>query len=225
MLTPAGVAARCHGLMDHSSGGRVSTAFQRLLLLLLALSGAGCAADTGSSAADEAVPAGESLAVDVADDTVSAADTAAAEGDTWTVSVDGVGDLRIGMELDGLMPHLEQDTDTIGVRGGCRYVSVTGAPDSVLFMVESGRLARIDVRGGTTPTAEGAQIGDEERRIETLYPDLRRMPHKYTDGNYLIVIPAATDTLRRYVFETDGERVTQYRAGVYPQVEWVEGCA
>ena len=198
---------------------------QRPLLLLVALAGAGCAADSDSPVIDQAMPASETAATGAADDTSSVADTAAVIDDPWTVSVDGVGDLRIGMELTDLMPHLEQDTDTIGVRGGCRYVSVTGAPDSVFFMVESGRLARIDVRGGMTPTAEGARIGDEERRIETLYPDLRRMPHKYTEGNYLIVIPAPTDTLRRYVFETDGERVTQYRAGVYPQVEWVEGCA
>lgn len=201
-------------------------AFDRVrLLLLLATALCGCAAVGGTPASDEAAPASETAATGIADDTMSVADTASLADGAWTVSVDGVGDLRIGMQLSELMPYLEQDTDTIGVRGGCRYVTVTGAPDSVLFMVESGHLARIDVRGGTTATAEGAQIGDEERRIETLYPDLRRMPHKYTDGNYLIVIPAATDTLRRYVFETDGEHVTQYRAGVYPQVEWVEGCA
>ena len=29
----------------------------------------------------------------------------------------------------------------------------------------------------------------------------------------------------RLVFETDGERVTRYRAGRLPEVEWVEGCA
>lgn len=204
----------------------MTAVIDRVLLLLVVSSLAACATDTGTPANDQATPTQETApAPDTTGDTVSVADTAAAADDTWKVAVDGVGELRIGMELTDLMPHLEQDTDTIGVRGGCRYVAVTGAPDSVLFMVESGRLARIDVRGGTTPTVEGAQIGDEESRIETLYPGLRRMPHKYTDGNYLIVIPSATDTLHRYVFETDGERVTQYRAGVYPQVEWVEGCA
>src|SRR5690606_41485165 len=97
--------------------------------------------------------------------------------------------------------------------------------DRVGFRVGSARLAGIDVRAGSTATAEGARVGDEESRIEELYPDLPRMPHKYADGNSLIVIPIRGDTLHRYVFETDGERVTQYRAGVYPQVEWVEGCA
>jgi hypothetical protein len=197
-------------------------------LLLLSVAVAACAAESGDSTGDVSPPAGMP---DAAADSIpapvppEAADSAEAPSDPWAVSVTGAGDIRIGMRLPDLMPYLAEGTDTTGIGGGCRFVSVTGAPDSVGFMVESGRLARIDVRGGPTPTAEGARVGDEESRIEELYPDLRRMPHKYTDGNYLIVIPIPGDTLHRYVFETDGERVTQYRAGVYPQVEWVEGCA
>jgi hypothetical protein len=51
-------------------------------------------------------------------------------------------------------------------------------------------------------------------------------PHKYTDGPYLVQPPAAaTGSAYRIVFETDGRRVTRYRAGMRPQVEYVEGCA
>lgn len=197
------------------------------VLLMVSALVAGCAADGADSADGAAPPAG---LADTTVDTVAPAaapptDTVPVPADPWAVGVTGVGELQIGMRLPELMPHLEQGTDTTGIGGGCRFVTVAEAPDSIGFMVESGRLARIDVRGGPTPTHEGARIGDEERRIEELYPGLRRMPHKYTDGNYLVVIPSATDSLHRYVFETDGERVTRYRAGVYPQVEWVEGCA
>jgi hypothetical protein len=63
------------------------------------------------------------------------------------------------------------------------------------------------------------------RRVMELYPTARRTPQKYTDGAYLIVMPfAPADTLHRYVFETDGQRVTVYRAGLYPPVEYVESC-
>ncbi len=194
---------------------------------LLAFSAlAGCRADRGSTSNGVVPPPDTTAAViETARDTAAPADSASGRTDRWAVSVDGVAELRIGMEIVELMPYLAHDTDTIGVRGGCRYVAVTGAPDSMDFMVESGRLARIDVRGGTTPTVDGARIGDETRRIEALYPGLRRMPHKYVAGEYLVVIPAPADTLRRYVFETDGTHVTRYRAGLYPQVEWVEGCA
>jgi hypothetical protein len=92
-------------------------------------------------------------------------------------------------------------------------------------MVEGGRLVRIEVREGATPTAEGARIGDTEERVLSLYPDARRMPQKYTSGSYLVVLPDAPgDTLSRYVFETDSQRVTGYRAGVFPPVEYVERC-
>jgi hypothetical protein len=51
-------------------------------------------------------------------------------------------------------------------------------------------------------------------------------PHKYTGGHYLTVTPTAPgDSAYRMVFETDGRRVTQFRAGVRPAVEYVEGCS
>jgi hypothetical protein len=51
-------------------------------------------------------------------------------------------------------------------------------------------------------------------------------PHKYTDGPYLVLHPAAAaGSAYRIVFETDGRRVTRHRAGTRPQVEYVEGCA
>jgi len=203
-------------------GGGVHAARHRLLYLVLA-SSAACAPDSLDTSDGAAPAAITDTTVDSAGASIAVADTTRAG--VWAVSVHGVGPLRIGMPIPDLMPHLAENTDTTGVGGGCRFVFVADAPDSIGFMVESGRLARIDVRGGPTPTIDGARIGDTERRIDELYPGLRRVPHKYTDGNYLIVIPVATDTLHRYVFETDGERVTRYRAGLYPQVEWVEGCA
>jgi hypothetical protein len=108
---------------------------------------------------------------------------------------------------------------------GCGFVQPRGAPDGVTLMVENGRVVRADVTSGSAKTAEGAGIGDTEARILELYPGLRSGPHKYTPGSYLVVLPnAPADTLHRYVFETDGVRVTRFRAGVFPPVEYVEGC-
>jgi len=130
------------------------------------------------------------------------------------------------MNFSELAPYIAAPGDTTKIGDGCGYVSITEAPDSTRFMVEGRSLVRIEVAGGRTPTAEGARIGDTEHRIRQLYPNARRTPHKYTSGNYLIAIPGApSDTLHRYVFESDGNRVTEYRAGVYPQVEYVEGCS
>jgi hypothetical protein len=47
-----------------------------------------------------------------------------------------------------------------------------------------------------------------------------------TDGHYLTVVPTSkADSPYRIIFETDGKRVLNYRAGIRPQVEYVEGCS
>ena len=94
-------------------------------------------------------------------------------------------------------------------------------------MADQHRIARVDVRSGTIATAEGAQIGDSSDRIRRLYAGrVTASPHKYTAGQYLTVGPASpADGEFRLVFETEGERVTRYRSGKLPQVQYVEGCA
>ena len=144
----------------------------------------------------------------------------------WVIHPRGTRDLRVGMNYSELAPFMANPQDTIRYGDGCDYVSITDAPDSVRFMVEGRRLVRIEAVGAGAQTREGAMARQSEAEILRLYPGARRQPHKYTDGSYLIVLPyAPSDTLHRYVFETDGSRVVMVRAGVYPPVEYVEGCS
>ncbi|HXG69173.1 MAG TPA: hypothetical protein VNJ04_01010 [Gemmatimonadaceae bacterium] len=94
-------------------------------------------------------------------------------------------------------------------------------------MVNENRIGRVEVRSGRLATLAGARIGDSEDRIATLYGGrVRVSPHKYTNGHYLTVQPAAPDdSAFRTVFETDGKRVLNYRVGIRPPVEYVEGCS
>jgi hypothetical protein len=113
-----------------------------------------------------------------------------------------------------------------GTEGGCAMVPIPGAPAGTVVLMVNDTLARVDVfRASTTTTAAGARIGDTGDRIRSLYPGrVRAEPHKYTEGQYLIV-PAPSDTTYRLVFETDETgRVTRYRGGRLPEVGWVEGC-
>ncbi len=113
-----------------------------------------------------------------------------------------------------------------GDTSACGYAKWTNGPAGVRVMTEGGRIARVEVDSGTVATAAGARIGDSEQRIDTLYAGrVVRTPHKYTNGRYLTVTPEApADSAYRIVFETDGTRVTKYRAGRRPAVELVEGC-
>ena len=140
---------------------------------------------------------------------------------------DGLGQLQVGMTLTeavnmGLLnerPDLKQQCDFVFPAVGA------GIPDGVGVMVVKGKVARIDVDTGAVTTEEGAKIGDTEDRIKTLYgDDLQVKPHKYTDGHYLIVKGDSTTAGKEIVFETDGQKVTMFRAGRLPEVEWVEGC-
>jgi hypothetical protein len=50
--------------------------------------------------------------------------------------------------------------------------------------------------------------------------------HKYEDGHYLTVRSAVpSDTLHFIIFETANGKVTRFRAGAKPGVEYVEGCS
>jgi len=112
----------------------------------------------------------------------------------------------------------------------CTYAVWREAPAGVTVMLEKGLVARVDVaRASVVATSKGARIGDTEARIKELYKGrVAVTPHEYTDGHYLTVTPPAgtgDDRSYRLVFETDGNRVTRYRGGKQPQVEWVESCS
>ncbi|MDH5195731.1 MAG: hypothetical protein OEY20_00600 [Gemmatimonadota bacterium] len=49
-------------------------------------------------------------------------------------------------------------------------------------------------------------------------------PHRYIDGQYLIVTDESPGTTA-IVFETSADTIINYRAGVLPEVRWVEGCS
>jgi hypothetical protein len=109
----------------------------------------------------------------------------------------------------------------------CSYAMLDGWPAGIGVMVDAGKVVRVEVRRGNFATSTGARIGDTEERIKSLYPgQVTVSPHKYTDGHYLTVAPTAeADSANRIIFETDGRNVMNYRAGVRPQVGYVEGCS
>lgn len=145
----------------------------------------------------------------------------------WRVEVTGYGPVRIGMSVDEVVEALGGAVAVPEELGGCDYLFPRGWPEGISVMVVEGRVARIDVSRGQVKTAEGVGIGTTEQEILELYPgQVEVLPHKYTEGNYLIVSPAGPlEAEYRIVFETDGAVVERYRVGVLPAVEWVEGCA
>jgi hypothetical protein len=150
-----------------------------------------------------------------------------AEWIAWTVADTGFGPITIGMTPEQANAAVGGSlTLPQGVADGCDYASPRGV-DSLSFMIEQGKVVRIEVRRHDVRTIAGARVGDTEARIQQLYPGrVRVSPHKYTDGHYLTVVPGdTTGHPYRLIFETDGAVVTKYRGGALPQVEYVEGCS
>lgn len=96
----------------------------------------------------------------------------------------------------------------------------------VLAMYVDRRLARLDVIEPGVETDAGIGINDPVSAVLKAYGSgVVVSPHKYTyetGGQYLTV---ERSHATRLVFETDGTRVTRYRIGRLPEVDWVEGCA
>lgn len=143
---------------------------------------------------------------------------------------DGYGALRFGMKLDeaeqALGHKLVPFVAGAGEDPACRYYK-TDAVANLAFMTADGVVVRLDVQPGSAlPTDTGAKIGDSEARVLELYKGrVEVQPHKYKgpEGHYLVV--KGGDGKVQLVFETDGSKVVSYRAGVEPQVQYVEGCS
>jgi hypothetical protein len=159
--------------------------------------------------------------------TLGALTTAGTPQAEWRVSLRAAGPIRFGMPLREARRLLQDRAPRAPSSVDCDYWSPPNVPPGVSFLVEGGRVMRIDVDSATVPTASGARVGDSEARILELYGDrLQRRPHQYLEGSYLTYVPRdAADTNFRLVFETDGRRVTSYRAGRRPTVEYIEGCS
>jgi hypothetical protein len=143
--------------------------------------------------------------------------------EAWRVSERGVGPVRVGMSVNEAEAALGAPLLRPRSLADCAYVRPSQGPAGLSFMVVQGRIARIDVDSATVATTAGARVGDSEARVRALYGErLIVSPHKYVEGHYLTVTPR--DTGHRVVFETDGQRVTRYRAGRLPEVKWVERC-
>lgn len=154
------------------------------------------------------------------------ADSSTPTPSTWDVSESGIGKLKAGMtvkEAKQIVPGLKS-SDNLET-SECTYAQSPSLPAGVALMFEKGRVARVEVRSGSTRTAEGAGIGESEAKLKSLYgARIKTTPHKYTDGHYLTVT-SATDASNKIVFETDGAKVLRFRSGKTPAVEYVEGCS
>jgi len=148
---------------------------------------------------------------------------------SWKVGLRSVGPIKLGMtvqeaeKISGVsLNPTYTDYDPV-----CFYVASESGPSGVKFMIVDNQIRRVDITESTTSTLSGARVGDAEKTILKLYGNkIVVEPHKYDEqGHYIIFVPTDKwDKQYRLIFETSQKRVTQFRIGLMPEVEWVEGC-
>ncbi len=151
------------------------------------------------------------------------------DGDRDLARWDGYDALRFGMDNAAFRGawggELKGDSPAEGSTCTHLYPAWVKVPAEFAFMFEGGKFVRYSVENDKLLAPGGGRVGMTRAEIEKLYPGrIEVQPHKYTDGQYLRIADDASGSA--LVFETNAAgRVTEWRLGVPPQVDYVEGCS
>lgn len=148
--------------------------------------------------------------------------------DPGPARLDGYGDLRFGMsDAEARKAWNGELQGDVVKPDNCAYLRPAGTAAGPFLMFEQGRLVRYDVHGANTTAPGGGRVGLSADDIRRLYVGrVEEQRHHYVQGGkYLRVVdPAAKGIV--VLFEVDEHgRVTTWRVGRTPQVDYVEGCA
>ena len=141
---------------------------------------------------------------------------------------EGLGAVQIGMTVKEAEKALGARLRSSGEKACTDLSRRDGRERNIRYMAENGRISRIDVTGPSQPrilTAAGIGIGASEEAVRRAYgAGLVVERHPYDpDGHYLKMDDP--DHSRGIIFETAKGRVTSFRAGRYPALGFIEGCA
>jgi hypothetical protein len=150
-----------------------------------------------------------------------------ADGD-WVIRKDGVGPAKVGMTLAQLNAALGERFTKPSEKGeegeggdACFYVKTAKHPH-LSFMIEDGRLSRVDVDAPGIRTTEGSQVGDSEAKVQKVYGSKLKVEPGAYGGRYLTV--RSPDGHYGIRFETDEAKITGFYAGQFKTIQYVEGC-
>jgi hypothetical protein len=143
---------------------------------------------------------------------------------------DGYGQAMFGMDADQVRSVWVGGLDGNAAEGeACFHLSPAGQPVIADFalMFENGKFVRYSVASDALVAPGGGRRGMDIAQIQQLYPGrVMQGPHKYVEGGHYLRIPDDGGSNGVLVFETDADgTVTEWRVGVPPQVDYVEGCS
>jgi hypothetical protein len=146
--------------------------------------------------------------------------------------LDGYGPLRFGMTVEEMNQAWGAPLDAAmdaEQAGACHHLNPVGqgAQPYLAFMVDGGRFVRYSTSSDVLLAPGGGRRGMREAELQALYGNaLQSAPHEYVDGGKYLSLDTSGVAPTRLVFETDENGIVEeWRVGVSPQVDYVEGCA
>lgn len=226
--------------MNHASMTRVPRRATAATVLLLSLGLAACqrdaapATDTSApgtapaaAAAVNPAPADDQPSENVPPATAPVSNPPPAASATLA-RFDGYGDLRFGMtDAQAKQAWGGELKGKPAADSTCYYLMPIWVDNAreFGFMMEEGKLTRVDVGGDKETAPGGGKRGMSSEEIRALYPKLEAQPHKYVDGGKYLRVADPAGGAGVLVFETGADgKVERWRVGVQPQVDYVEGC-
>ena len=146
-------------------------------------------------------------------------------------SFTGYGDMKLGSTLEQAKTawagELQESKPAEG--STCHYLMPkwVSKASEFGFMVEEGKFVRYDVGTDKEIAPGGGKVGMVVEQLMLLYgSSLQSAPDKYVEGGKVFSLAAPDGTPARLVFQVDGVgRVSAWRIGLPPQVDYVEGCS
>ncbi len=162
-------------------------------------------------------------------DPVATAPSAATAGESQASFI-GYGDMKLGSTVEEAKVAWAGELNGKPMQGSsCYYLSPkwVKVPSDFAFMIEEGRFVRYDVGTDKQAAPGGGKVGMGTDELQKLYNHaLESAPHKYVQGGHTLSVAARGVAPSKLVFEADAAgKISAWRVGLPPQVDYVEGCS
>jgi hypothetical protein len=148
---------------------------------------------------------------------------------TGDAHINGYGQLHFGMNADEVKKAWSGELNGKPASGViCYYLTPNSVktPGDFGLMMESDKFVRYDVRTDKETAPGGGKFGMGIAEIRKLYAGhVTETPHKYIKGGLYLRVESSDEGGGVVLFETDATgKVTTWRVGQVPQIDYVERC-
>jgi hypothetical protein len=214
-------------------------------VLVVIVTLAGCSDDQKESAAvasSSSVSSTTPSTLDTTTTTTAPTTTTTAPGlsEASPLRFDGIGPIKVGMTLAQATAAVGKPVtlDPKYILDDCAYAIVQGGPTGLSFMVlrdgasAPWKIYRANVNEGSAiATVSGIRLGATEAQVKAAYTGAGKSGmltvevHPYNENGHYLIYDADGKGGKQLIFETDGAKVTMFRAGEESAVQAIEGCA